>query len=75
MHQGRQFQVFHADGAAEKTKDLGAVLVFKPRQFFGNLVQSLIPADFFKVAIAPLERLFQTVGTVNDIQGLGALGA
>ena len=75
VNQGRHLQVFHTDGTAEETKDLGAVFVFQPDQFFSNLVQGLIPADFFEVAIAAHERLFQTVEAVNNIQGLGAFGA
>jgi hypothetical protein len=75
VDQGRHLQVFHADGAAEETEDLRAVFVFKSGQFLSNLVQSLAPANFLESAIAALQRLFQTVGAVNDVKGPGAFGA
>ena len=75
VDQGRHLQVFHADGAAEKTKDLGAEIVFKPGQFLSNLVQGLVPGNFLESAIAALQGPFQTVGAVNHIKGIGPFGA
>ena len=62
-------KVFNSDGTAEDAQYLRSKFFLQTLQLIGNFCQGIVPGDSLPFAIDFLQRIFETVGMIDQFDG------